>query len=355
MTDHAFGLLQQPLNDTVDQTALWLVDENISATALLSVQPRELLTVISNRFDLVQALQAKGFNASLSDYDFSGFSPASIDVIYYRVSKEKAIVHHCINAAGQLLKPAGRLMLAGYKNEGIKSYVDKAARYLGGSAEKKRSSNSSLLAVINKAELAAERLDDKNYQQTITLEQQACQFVSKPGVYGWNKIDKGSELLIEQFAALLGSPGVPAKLVDQSARRVADLGCGYGFLSVKASRFFTAEYFATDNNVAAVALCEQNFQLHNVSGAAFVDDCGASIDRPVDVVLCNPPFHQGFDVAGDLTLKFLQASSRILKRGGIALFVVNSFIALEKKSAGLFTEVRMLENTGSFKVLLLTK
>jgi 16S rRNA (guanine1207-N2)-methyltransferase len=350
MSDNAFSLLREQLNSHGDTPALWLVDENIGAEQLLYLAVNPAITAITNRYDGYSALKKRGFNALLSDYDLSAFPESSLDVIYYRVSKEKTIVHHVINSAGICLKPAGQLVLAGYKNEGIKSYVDKAKKYLGGNIEKNRGSNSSLLATLAKGELG-QRLDDKNYSELITISDGDCEFVSKPGVYGWNKIDKGSNLLIEVFSEYIAN----SEINQQENLHVADIGCGYGYLSVKASQLLSAKFIATDNNVASVALCKQNFEKHSIEGNVIIDDCGASLDQQVDIVLCNPPFHQGFDTVGDLTLKFLQSSSRLLKQGGVAFFVVNSFIGIEKKAKGLFSEIKSLENNGSFKVLLLKK
>lgn len=353
MNDVAFKLLLQPLNQAEGSKVLWLVDENISAAGVSAVRNSPALRVLCNRYDLHLALSEGGFESQLADYDFSAFEPYSIDAIYYRVSKEKAVVHHCINQAAVYLKPGGKLYLAGYKNEGIKSYVDKAAGLLAGTVDKQRGSNSALLATLGRASVTGAPLDDKNYRQTIELSTPEADFISKPGVYGWNKIDKGSALLIEQLADFVTEP-LALAAVDTPVT-VVDLGCGYGYLSVMASKHLAARYIATDNNVASVELCRQNFTRHGVAGEVVLDDCGGSIMPPVDMVLCNPPFHQGFDVVGDLTSRFIQASHRLLKQGGYALFVVNSFIGIEKKAKGLFRQQTALANNGSFKVIAFKK
>ena len=42
-------------------------------------------------------------------------------------------------------------------------------------------------------------LDDKNYTALQRFKTESFNYHSKPGVYGWNKIDKGSELLVNTF------------------------------------------------------------------------------------------------------------------------------------------------------------
>lgn len=353
MSDYAFDLLCTQLATlTENQQALWVVDENISINDIIKVAVSKNLLVMTNRYDLSQALSQRGFSVLLNDFDFSSIEKESLDKIYYRVSKEKPIVHHIINQAGRYLAVDGELCLAGFKNEGTKTYIEKAKNYLGDIVEKQRGSNGVLLACLTKCDSLSIPLDDQNYTQAITISverinnTESLKFSSKPGIYGWKKIDQGSEFLIEHFNQFLEG-------LDAPPATIMDLGCGFGYLSVLAAQQCKATFTATDNNISSVALCEQNFQRHNITGHVVLDDCAAGIDDLFDIVLCNPPFHQGFDVSGDLTIKFLTAAKRLLKPKGQAFFVVNSFIPLEKKSKSLFSSVELLANNGSFKLLAL--
>ena len=65
---------------------------------------------------------------------------------------------------------------------------------------------------------------------------------SKPGIYGWQKIDRGSALLIEQLSDVLAS-------MARAPKRLADLGCGYGYLSIMAAQQLPdCQWLMTDNN-----------------------------------------------------------------------------------------------------------
>ena len=348
MTDIAWQLLQPVLQQNGNKAALWLLDENISEQDIAGVSAAANLQAVTNRYDVYLALQKKGFKAELSDYDFSGFELGSFDAVYYRVSKEKAVVHHIINAASRCLKNTGKLYLAGYKNEGIKTYVDKAAILLGSDADKQRGAKSSLLATLVRGEIDTKRLDDKNYTEFTGIAADAVSLVTKPGIFGWNKIDQGSAFLIDYLASYM-------ETLARQPERVIDLGCGYGYLSVMASQILRAEYLATDNNITAINACKRNFSRHNIKGEVLIDNCAESISAKADLVICNPPFHQGFDIEGDLTSRFLQATQSLLNSNGLALFVVNGFIPLEKKAAPLFSKVEVVASNKSFKVVAVTR
>lgn len=351
MTDPAFSVMADTLNRDSRQQILWVVDENIGSFELGQIAARPQLRAMTNRIDLHQQLSQRGFVAELSDFSFAEMQPHSVDVVYFRISKEKAIVHHVINRTAEFLKYGGELVLAGCKNEGIKTYIDKATAYLNGAVKTRRGHSTAMLSQITNGACSGLPLDDKDYLNLCIVSDNyggiETPFYSKPGVYGWNKIDKGSEFLVAQLPELLaGLPWRPATVLD--------LGCGYGYLCVKASKLLDAHFIATDNNVAAVDLCRKNFENHQVNGEVILADCGMGIPPGVELVLCNPPFHQGFSVDSDLTRRFLHAARRSLVSSGIAVLVVNSFIPLEKKAREYFSKIQCLANNGSFKVLLLS-
>jgi 16S rRNA (guanine1207-N2)-methyltransferase len=346
MSDDAFNLLAQAINQT-DAPSLWVVDENIGAEQLQQVMPRSSLQLVTNRCDLHALLQQRGFQVQLNDFQLAA-AGAGIACIFYRVSKEKPVVHWLINQSAECLAVGGQLFLAGYKNEGIKTYVTKAADFLGTLAAKRKGAKTALLAEIVADGHAAAPLDDQHYTQLRIINNgEPLPMYSKPGVYGWNKQDKGSALLIECLRNY--RPSLPAALLS-----VLDLGCGYGYLSLQASRLIDAEFTACDNNITATECCQHNFLQHGIKGQVVNDDCGASLaSSQFALVLCNPPFHQGFTVESDLTAHFLQAVKRLLETGGVALFVVNGFIPLERKAQGLFTRCELLAERDGFKVLAL--
>lgn len=348
MTDHAFELLANELAGCAGRV-LWVVDENISAKEAQVVSPADSLSVLSNRYDISTQLKQRDFNVLLNDFELSSFPSNSFDAIYFRVPKEKAIVHHIINSAAVWLKPGGSLFLAGYKNDGIKTYASKAADYLGELKDKQRGDKTAMLFTIAVDTIGDTPLDDKNYSQARKVElKEKATFYSKPGIFGWDKVDQGSDFLISYLPELL-------RRYKPLPETILDLGCGYGYLSFSASQLHGARFTATDNNIAAVAMCRKNFAEYGVHGEAILDDCALHIQGQFDLILCNPPFHQGFDIEGDLTERFLQQSARLLAPKGLALFVVNSFIPLERKAAGLFSTIEVVANNRSFKLVVLER
>lgn len=357
MSDPSWDLLQSALSQHQND-ALWLVDENIQHNALHSVaqMAKPDIFAISNRFDIHLALSRLTIANEFSDFNFG---QKLYSAIFFRLAKEKALNHFLVNQAFQHLKTGGMLYIAGGKKEGIKSIMPKIESLFSGCEEKRRGTKQSLLGIFCKQneQPGSDWLDDNDYPTLRPISNDDPPLYSKPGQFGWNKIDTGSAILGEflpEFLQLFKKP--PVSLLD--------LGCGYGYLCCAALRFPFERIVATDNNAAAIVAVKKNLALHgaNLSGdgtgncaAVIADDCAQSIREKFQCIICNPPFHQGFSVTQDLTDKFLQATQRLLTSGGRALFVVNQFIPLEKKAQTRFAEITTHVDSGGFKLIGLAK
>jgi 16S rRNA (guanine1207-N2)-methyltransferase len=338
----AAALLLPPLADA-GARGLLVADENCGDFPFAQLAGT---AVLSNRRDIANAALQAGCTTHFSDFDFQPWQAGELDLIGTLVAKEKAVVHHIANRAADLLRPGGRLVLVGGKQEGIKSFAKTLAGRLGGASTTEKH-GSRYRVLIERGETPGEPLDDKHYQTLrAILDLDGKPLLSKPGLFGWDRIDAGSTLLAQHL------PGFFAGF-KRPPQTLLDLGCGYGYLSLMAARHGDFHITATDNCAAALLACQANFTAHGIAGDVIAADAGDTIAGNVRALLCNPPFHQGFQADRRLTDKFLAAARRLLHRKGRALFVVNSFVPLESLAAGVFGGVRVMENDGRFKVVVL--
>lgn len=322
--------------------ALWIADEQTNIQELVTAfasHPKPFL--ISNRYEQIRAWKAALGEGMACDYQFSSLTKDQLPVqIFFRLAKEKALVHYIFNTSLFLLPVGGILWIAGEVKEGIKSLLEKLEDFPFLKISQERG-KARLVRVEKINEVTTPLLDDRGYGSWHELEEG---YVSKPGIFGWSKLDEGTKLLWKTLPA------------DLSPHSILDLGCGYGWLAVEAGkRWPKAELVATDNNVTALLAAEQNFNRFDLKKWTVTpSDAGDEIEKKFNLILCNPPFHQGFAWEGDLSLKFLQAAMRLLTLDGTAYFVVNSFIPLERKAAPIFSSIKTLENNGKFKVVALS-
>lgn len=344
--DPALNLVIAQLQHSRDNV-LVVAGEQLAALPTPPAESR--LQYISNRADVAFALRQHGASVDLNDFDFSGYACGQFDRIVYRISKEKAVVHHIINNAARILAGGGQLTLVGHKNEGLNSYSKNTAALFGCQPQRLRDAKGYSTATFTRQSSLGQNLKDSDYScvRATVIAGDGQQFYSKPGIYGWQKIDRGSELLIDAIRDDFKDQAMTA------TPSILDLGCGYGYLSVMIAQLTGAKVVATDNNIAAISACEMNFSSHGISGEVIADDCGKSIGELFDLVVCNPPFHQGFETSHALTETFLREAVRHLKPGGIAYFVVNRFINIETGARRAFGKVEEIRSAQGFKVLRL--
>ena len=346
--DKSFELLFDKFQ-LVNQRSLWIIDENPSINV---PQADSNIEVISNRFDVVIQLRALGYCTHYSDFDFSELAQNAYQQIFYRISKEKMLAHHIINSAHSLLTDDGYLNISGAKQQGIKGYLERAGQLY--TKHRVYKADKQHWAGSFKQVAHIERfLDDQNYPELREIpdkeSSETLRFYSKPGVFGWHKVDQGSKLLIDQLAAIyndnhLGAPN-----------NVLDLGCGYGYLGLHCATLFDCKVTACDNNAAAIKACAYNLEAHQIQNKVIATNCADGIDDTFDLVVCNPPFHSGFSVTNDLTERFIKGAAQCLTNSGLAIFVVNLHIPLERKAKPYFKHVTTISCDSHFKIVILSQ
>ena len=335
-------LINQQLSDST--SGLIIVDENLDASLL---RPAGGWQALTNRFDQYTQLSSKGWECSFSDFAW----PIQIDIqhLVYRVSKERAVVHHLLNLMAEHLRSGARVTLFGDKSEGIKTYAKNAQKLLGGDRQEKKLGGESWVVELTVGTLASTRLDDQHYTKLRSVaEVSEHSLLSKPGVYGWKKIDKGSEQLTSRLSTMLNTQ------LPLGSLELLDLGCGSGYLALAAAGPETA-ITATDNNAGAKIATLGTLQNAGFKARFEYSNAGEELNHQFDLILCNPPFHSGFGVDYDLTARFSRNAARLLKHEGRACFVVNQHVPLKRIASNYFDSVELDLDSGSFCTYLLTK
>ncbi len=166
---------------------------------------------------------------------------------------------------------------------------------------------------------------------------------SRPGIFAWDKVDRGSELLVSHLPVDLR--GV-----------VADLGSGYGYLAAKV--------LETSPNVTELCLFEAEKLGLEVSERSFAKikastkinyywhDVTTGLPRKdFDTIITNPPFHTGRQTSFALGEKFVQVAAAALKPQGQLYLVANMHLPYERLLGELFSSQEQIASRIGFKVL----
>lgn len=144
------------------------------------------------------------------------------------------------------------------------------------------------------------------------------------GAFAGAKLDIGTRLLLETLET--APPATETLAAEPST--VIDLGCGTGILASWAGRKWpAARIIATDRSSAAVRSATATAAANGVTVTAHRADAGAGLpDACADLVLLNPPFHEGREVDRTMANHLFAAAARLLKPGGELYTVFNSHL-----------------------------
>ena len=315
----------------------------------IRIPEQTYLRVFSNRLDIADKVNNSGIECLFCDFDFAQLPENSLDHLIFRVSKEKAVTKHTINNAKRLLKKGASLLIAGQKKEGIKTYVKFSQELLCYTPQLQKFGIDYVASIASRGMVKNEvQRDDYSYMRKIIHTDESL-FFSKPGIFGWNKIDRGSKFLCDHLDCFF-------ETYDFLPNTLLDLGCGYGYLACEARRFNFLNIFATDNNATAIVACKLNFDHYGLQVAnVFATDAGQKISEKFDTILCNPPIHAGFKFDLALIKKFLVNTRHLLTKTGKALFVVDVCIPLELIARNNVSRVHTLNKNKQFKLISLSQ
>lgn len=287
------------------------------------------------------------------------FPTGTFDAVLWRIPKTLALFEQQLDALQGCTGP-DTLLLAGGMIKHMPEKLHELLRPLGIVEVLPGLKKARVFRVVRDAQsrAVAPLIEPLIEKERLAISELNLNLSAGPNVFARDKFDIGARFFIEQFAQL-----------PRSAR-IADLGCGNGVVGMMAKRLqpeACIEFF--DDSYQAVAAAECNYRDNGFAdlmpAAAFhVDDvfssyrgkscgesCGESRGEPFDLILCNPPFHQGHVVGDQIAWQMFMQSREQLRAGGELWIVGNRHLQYHLALKKLFGNCRQIAANAKFVVL----
>ncbi len=248
---------------------------------------------------------------------------------------------------GGRVAPGTRLIVIGAIDNGIKSTGKKLDHYCLQvrkiDAARHCQAWSGLLDV---RELTS--LEDVTDSWSLQLNSAALDIAGLPGVFADGRLDSGSQLLLDTITANRGD--IPA------TGSALDFGSGSGVLSAVLCRHFPKlEYTAVDNDAFAIQAARLTFQLNNITGTVSATGHPDDLSGQYQLIISNPPFHQGIAQTTAITQAFIQRLPALVAANGQTWLVANRFLNYEDDCQRCGLKVSRKAENNAYKVLLITR
>ncbi len=289
---------------------LLLAEDNIAAAKAVGLSLPDKKTV----------LQHVAFHDSILYLQPGTLDVAVMNLLY---QPGTAWIVHGLQLAASALRPGGRLYVAGAKERGILSTA-KRMQAIFGNVETLQISKGQRV-------VCAQKLTDQPLVEPL---QDVTVFASR-------KLDEGTRHL-------------RAALEVHATDEALDIGCGAGFLGLHIARLATqGSVTMVDVSLAAVAVAQRTAEQSGLTNVHVLASNGTDAVRNqcFDLVVTNPPFHQGGIQTLEIAKRFIREAAQILRPQGRFYLVANRFLKYEPELRAHFKQVEEVGGDTRYKVV----
>lgn len=159
-----------------------------------------------------------------------------------------------------------------------------------------------------------------------------------PGVFSRDGLDVGSQLLL-------------STLEPHTKGKVLDVGCGAGVLAAALASHSPKERLTLcDVSAPAVEASRATLAANGLAGDVFASNVFSEVNGRFDMIISNPPFHDGLQTSLEAAQALIRGAVRHLNSGGELRIVANAFLPYPQVLDETFGFHEVIAQTGRFKV-----
>ena len=278
---------------------------------------------------------------------------SKVDVVLLKIPKTNAMLEQQLIDLQNRVCANTQIIAAGKASLIPKSMLGLFEKYLGPTTTSLAKKKARLVF----CQPTADKSHSSPYPTVWFTEKPKFEISNLANVFARQQLDIGARFMLQHFT----------KLPNFNGKTIVDLGCGNGVLGLhvlnssepKSVMFVDESYMAVasaKHNVAA------NLPQKMPQTEYRVDNCLEGLRQEnekeqgqVDLVLCNPPFHQQNTITDHIAWQMFNDAKAVLKKGGQLYVVGNRHLDYPKKLKRIFGNVAIVATGKKFSILSATK
>lgn len=316
------------------------------ATALAPFAPMSL----SDSYLAQQAtrlnLKANGLNEQTVHLLNSLQAPiVPIDLLLVKAPKTLALLEDLLHRLRPYLHSKSKIVVAGMLKNLPPSVWSIIQRLIGPTQNSLAKKKARLIFAEFNPELA---IPANPYPVTYTLERTQYSICNHANVFSREQLDIGTRFFLQHLPRHF------------SGKAIVDLGCGNGIVGLMAAAGNPdAKLHFVDESFMAVASAEQNFTQAFGNSRSAIFTVGDTLEefpaKSVDLILCNPPFHQQQTIGDHLAVKMFKQALKTLRPEGELWVIGNRHLGYQSYLAKLFGASRLVASNSKFVIVKAVK
>ena len=317
----------------LSQKKILIIEDHFGAlsTSLASHHP----VVFSDSYISHQAILQNSSGKITSLHQLKDLS-GEYDLILIRITKNLSYFEDLLANLSQHLLPHAKVICAAMVKHLAKGCFPLLEKYIG--------PTTTSLAVKKARLIFADFVREKvksAFPLSVKIENFITPFVHHSNIFSLEKLDIGTRFFLEHIPT-------------GSFESILDLGCGNGIVGIKAKqKNKNAKLIFCDESAMALESAKTNYKNYFQEEAQFewTHGCESITPESVDLVLCNPPFHQHHSVGDFIALQFFHQAKRVLKKGGCLRVIGNAHLGYEGKLKAIFGKSTLVASNAKFVII----
>lgn len=291
--------------------------------------------VYTDSFVSMKAILMNGNNVIKPIHKLTSFEEI-FDIVLMRIPKNMSFFEDILCHLTHHLRKDSKIICGSMVKHLPAASFDLLQKYIGETTTSLAKKKARLVfAVFQKSAVSSP------YPIEVKLDSFELPFIHHSNLFSREKLDIGTRFFLEHI------PKGPFN-------KILDLGCANGILGIKAKMINPqSSIHFSDESHMAIQSAGLNYQRHFLDEATYHwTNCYEDGDtEEFDLVLCNPPFHQGNTIGDFIAWQMFQDAFRSLKKGGILRIVGNSHLGYHQKLKKTFGNYKMIATNNKFVVI----